>query len=54
MTTLLLKLKDGTIIKGKAVAHCLLAEKHEIDFNDIVAVGFLIKDRELWDNRKPH
>ncbi|HUU53208.1 MAG TPA: hypothetical protein VMW44_01040 [Candidatus Bathyarchaeia archaeon] len=54
MQTLLLKLKDGKIIKGHSPMHFMLAEENEIDFDDIVDVGFITKGRFVWCNRKPH
>jgi hypothetical protein len=54
MSILLLKLKNGKVIKGKAVLHFQLAEAMGIDFDDIVDVGFVSHDRYIWCNRKPH
>lgn len=54
MQTLTLKLKNGSIIKGKAIMHFMLAETFNISFDDIVDVGFRVKDRYVWCNRAPH
>ena len=54
MTTLMIKTKDDKIYKGKQPMHFMLAEKYKIKFDDIIAVGFITHNREVWDNRKPH
>jgi hypothetical protein len=54
MATLTLRLKDGTIIKGKAPMHFMLAEQKGIAFDEIIDVGFITKGRMVWCNRKPH
>ena len=55
MPILLIKLKDGRIIKGKSPLHCMLADENNIDFDDIVNVGFIVKgNRVIWLNRKPN
>lgn len=59
MTVLLIKLKNGRIVEGKESMHFLLMEKYNIDFNDILDVGFKTKVcglagvRVVWQNRKP-
>ena len=54
MPTLLLKLRNGDIIKGKFPMHFMLADHAEIDFDEIIAVGHISKGRQIWSNRKPH
>jgi len=54
MPELTLKLRDGTIIRGKSPLHFMLAEKLGVAFDDIVDVGFITKGRVIWCNRKPH
>ena len=54
MRVLLIKLKDGKIYKACVPLHFMVAEKHNLDLNDVIAVGFITRDREVWDDRKPH
>lgn len=54
MPILLLKLKNGDIIKGKFPMHFMLADEMQINFDDIIAVGHISKGRQIWSNRKPH
>ena len=50
----MIKTKCGKVYKDKLPLHFMVAEKHNIDMDDIIAVGFLTRGREIWDNRKPH
>ncbi len=54
MTILLIKTKDGNVYKSKVPLHFMVAEEYDINIDDITAVGFITRDREIWDNRKPH
>lgn len=54
MTTLLIKTKDNKVYKANVPVHFMVAEKHDINLSDVIAVGFVTRDREIWDNRKPH
>ena len=54
MTTLLIKTKDNKIYTAKVPLHFMVAEQHGVNLDNVVAVGFLTKGREIWDNRKPH
>jgi len=54
MHILTLKLKDGSIVKGEAILHFQLAEEMNIDFDEIVDVGFITRGRIVWLHRKPH
>ena len=54
MPTLLIKLKDGTVLEGIFALHAIMAYEMSIRFDDIIDVGFVTKNRQIWCNRKPH
>ena len=54
MPTLLIKLKDGTVLEGIFALHAIMADELSIKFEDIIDVGFVTRDRKIWCNRKPH
>jgi hypothetical protein len=54
MATLLIKMADGTIYSGKYPLHAIMADAMGLPFDEIVNVGFITKNREVWCNRKPH
>ena len=54
MPILLLKLKDGTVLKGQYPIHAIMADELNVNFDDIIDVGVITKNREIWCNRKPH
>ncbi len=54
MKILLIKTKDGRTYEGRQPLHFMVAEQHGINPEDVEQVGFITRDREVWDNRKPH
>ena len=54
MTLLLIKTKDGKVLKASQPLHIMVAEQFDIDPEDIIDVGFVTKSRTVWCNRAPH
>ena len=55
MATLLIMTNKGIIFKANLPLHFMVAEKYNIELDDIYMVGFITKNnRVVWDDRKPH
>ena len=54
MPTLLIKTKDGTVYRASCTLHAIMADELNIDFDKIINVGFVTRDRDVWCNRQPH
>lgn len=54
MTILLIQTKDGHVYADDAPLHFMVAEKFKVEFDEIQRVGFVTRDREVWEDRKPH
>lgn len=53
MTTLLIKTKDNKIYEERLPCHFLIAEKHSLNYDNILMVGFKTRNRIVWEDRKP-
>lgn len=55
MPTLLIRMFDGSIYKGRQPMHFMVAEEFNLDFDLIEDVGVVTKHgRFIWLGRKPH
>lgn len=54
MTTLLVRTKDNKIYAAKLPMHFMVADKYNIRPENIKAVGFITRNREVWEDRKVH
>ena len=54
MPELLIQTKNGKIYRAQLPVNFMVAEKYDLDFDEILKVGFVTKNREVWVERKPH
>lgn len=54
MVKLLIRTDDGTVYEARLPTHSMVVEYHEVDLDTVVAVGFVKRGREVWEDRKPH
>ncbi len=54
MNKLIIKTKNGKTYGATLPMHFMVAEKYNIEFDDIIDVGFETRGRVVWCNRKPH
>lgn len=54
MPTLYLRLKSGKIVSGKYPLHAILMDEKNINYEDIIDCGVRVRNRIIWQHRKPH